>query len=445
MQYMDDLRKSARHPFRQLDYGMVGLILTLIATPAAAQSACPDPATLTRGMDEPLATVRYLADDALEGRLAGSPGERCAGDYIAGVFKRLGLEPAGVDGFFQVMPLASTLNPHAPPGDGRNVIGILRGSDPVLRREIVVIGAHYDHLGHGGFNSLAPDEEGAIHNGADDNASGVSAMLDVARRIAAGPRPARSVLFIAFTGEESGLLGSSYFASHPTVPSDTMVAMINLDMVGRLGDGQLIVSGVDTAEQWRALLEPAAAALDVELAMQGQGYGPSDHTSFYLHDIPVLHFFTNVHGDYHRPSDDWDRIDGLGVDRVAAIVTDVARGVADRRPRLTLVRGAGEPPPPAGSANASRGYGAYLGSVPDFTPVERGVKLSGVSPGSPAEAAGLEAGDIIIGLAGSDVADLQAMTDVLREHAPGDEVEVVFIRDGAQMNVKVKLGSRAAR
>jgi Peptidase family M28/PDZ domain len=426
----------------------VGTFLTAIAAivavarPASAQT-CPDAAALTTGLKLPMAAVRFLADDALEGRLAGSAGERCAGDYIAATFRRLGLEPAGVAGtYFQSLPLASILNPHSAAGTGRNVVAVVAGADPQLRREAIVVGAHYDHLGHGGPGSLAPDQPGAIHNGADDNASGVGTMLRVAQRLAAGPAPARTVVFIAFTGEESGLLGSEYFASHFTIPADTMVAMINMDMVGRLGTGNLIINGVDTAEEWRTLLDQATAKAGVKASLSGEGYGPSDHTSFYTRDIPVLHFFTNVHADYHRPTDDWQKIDREGMEKVAAIVFDVTSNVANRRPVLTLVRGAGHPPAPEGEA--TRGYGAYLGSVPDFTPVERGVKLSGVSPGSPAEKAGIRAGDILIGLGEFEVTDLQAMTDALRAHKSGDEVEIRLLRDGQPVTVKVTLGSRSS-
>lgn len=419
-------------------------IAAVIAPAHLAAQACPDPAALTRGFTQPLAAVRYLADDAMAGRQAGSAGERCAGDYIARTFRELGLRPGGTaDSFFQSVPLANILNPHVT-GEGRNVIGILPGGDPELRREFVIVGAHYDHLGTGGPGSLAPDRPGEIHNGADDNASGVAALLRIAQRLTDGPRPARSVLFVAFTGEESGLIGSARFAADATIPKEAMVGMLNLDMVGRLGAQPLIVYGVATAEEWNVILDPAAARAGIKLATRGEGYGPSDHTSFYSRDIPVLHFFTNVHGDYHRPSDDWDRIDAQGLDRVAALVADVAAGVANRRPALTLLRGAGEPPRPA-EPGARRGYGAYLGSVPDFTPVERGVKLSGVSPGSPAERAAIRAGDVIVGLGRFDVTDLQALTDALTAHRPGDEVEVRLVRDRTQLTVRVTLGSRSAR
>jgi hypothetical protein len=390
-------------------------------------------------MAEPLATVRFLADDALEGRLAGSPGERCAGDFIAARFRQLGLEGAGPDGsYFQPVPLASAINPHGTGGTGRNVAALIEGADPRLRDEYVVIGAHYDHLGRGGFGSLAPDQPHAIHNGADDNASGVAALLYAAASLSQGPRPARSVLFIAFTGEESGLLGSAHFTRQPAVPLGRMKAMLNMDMVGRLGAGPLIVYGVETAGEWRALLEARAREAGVTLALRGEGYGPSDHTSFYSNDVPVLHFFTNTHADYHKPTDDWEQVDARGLERVAQLVTGMTRSLAAPATVITLRRGAGEPPRSAGGS----GYGAYLGTVPDFAPVERGVLLGGVTAGSPGDRAGLRKGDILIRLGGKDVKDLEGFTEALRAHRPGDEVEVVVLRAGREVAVRAVLGRR---
>jgi hypothetical protein len=415
--------------------------MMMTPTTAVAQT-CPQPSVLTARLTLPMSAVRYLADDALGGRLAGSDGERCAGEYVAGEMQRIGLRAGGTDGtFFQSLPLASVLNPHAAGGTGRNVIGTLEGADPVLKSDWVVIGAHYDHLGEGGAGSLAPGDR-AVHNGADDNASGVAAMLQAAERIAAGPRPARSVAFMAFTGEESGLLGSAYFMANPTTGQDRIVAMLNLDMVGRLGAGPLIVYGVGTAEEWNALLAPAAERAGVTVATRTEGYGPSDHTSFYSKDVPVLHFFTNTHADYHRPGDDWEKIDARGLSSVSAIVADMATAVANRRPALTLQRGAGEPPRPA---SASAGYGAWLGSVPDFTPVERGVKLSGVTAGSPAAIGGILAGDVVLKIGTHDVGDLQGMTDALRAYKPGETVDVHVDRAGKRLVMQVTLGDRAKR
>ena len=417
---------------------MLGAVLVLALAPLNVEAqTCPPSAVLTKNLRLPMAAVRFLADDELEGRRAGTAGEQCAGEYIAHEFARIGLRPAGDQTFFQSLSLASTLNPHESGGTGRNVIAALDGADDSLRREWIVIGAHYDHLGYGGSGSLAQTK--AIHNGADDNASGVAVMLRAAETLAAGPRPARSVLFVAFTGEELGLLGSAYFVSHPTIDG-TLVGMINLDMVGRLGKGPLITYGVDTAEEWKSLLDPAAARAGVTLAIQGEGYGPSDHTSFYLKDVPVLHFFTNTHGDYHRPTDDWQRIDGPGMEKVATLVRDVTTAIANRKPTaLTLRRGAGTPP----AASNQMGTGStYLGSIPDFTPVDRGVKISGATAGSPAATAGLRGGDVIVGLGTENVPDLQGLTDALRAHKPGQTVDLRILRDGKEVVLKVTLGSR---
>ena len=421
------------------------LVLVVSAAPAqpagqsvaqpAGSTSCPV-APVVASLD-PDRVGRYLADDALEGRLAGSPGEHCAGAFIARQFEFLGLEPAGDDGtYFQALPLASSINPHAPSGTGRNVAALLRGYDPDREEEVVIVGAHYDHLGRGPFGSLEP-ESGEVHNGADDNASGVAALLEAADLLASGPRPARSILFLAFTGEEFGLLGSNHYVNHPTLPLERTVAMLNLDMVGRLRDGGLIVYGVDPAAEWEELVAAAAAHEGVKVAFNGSGYGPSDHTSFYAQDIPVLHFFTNVHSDYHKPSDDWSAIDTAGLNDVAALVADVAGRVAERPARLTLQR-TEAPPPPRGEG----GYGAYLGTVPDFAPVDFGVRLSGVRAGSPAEQAGMRKGDVLIRLDGQEIADLYAFTDALRAHAPGDTVGIVVLREGEEVPLVAVLGSR---
>ena len=411
--------------------------LAALAPVAGAAQACPDPAAITAGVARPLAAVRYLADDALEGRLAGSPGERCAGDYIAAEFRRLGLEPTGDSGtYFQAIPLASALDPHAPGGTGRNVLARLPGADPALAGEVVIVGAHYDHLGHGGRFSMATGDS-SVHNGADDNASGVAALLEIAGLLARGPRPARTVLFMAFSGEEMGLLGSAAYTRAPVVPLERTRAMLNLDMVGRLRDQPLIVYGVETADEWRDAVGRAAAAEGVEVRMGGDGFGASDHAAFYVRDIPVLHFFTNVHDDYHRPTDDWQKIDAAGITKVAAVVAAVARDVAGRPAALTLRRA----PPPA-PRGVGGGYGAYLGSIPDFTPVPFGVKLSGVRAGSPAEQAGLKAGDVIIGFDEEPITDLQAMTDALRARKPGDAVRIKIQRGDQEMVLNAVLGTR---
>ena len=407
--------------------------------PPVTLGACPafDPDDAAADLAD--FTGRYLADDALEGRLAGGPGAACAAEYLAWTFRRLGLAPAGEDGYFQDVPLASVVNPHAPGGTGRNVLGILRGTDRRLAGEYLVIGAHFDHLGLGGMNSLEPDAA-AIHNGADDNASGVAALVAVAEKLAVGPRPRRPVVFMAFTGEESGLLGSMHWTKNPTVPLEDVVAMINMDMVGRLAENGLVVYGTGTAAEWEGLVEPALADHGVaEFSYVPEGYGASDQTAFYMNDIPVLHFFTNTHSDYHRPSDDWDRIDVAGIHTVADVVASLARTVGTGE-RMAVIPDVGKPQP--SDASASPGYGAYLGSIPDFSPVEYGVLLGGVREGSPADQAGLTKGDIIVSLGGMETADLYGLTDALRAHKPGDTVVIEWLRDGERMRGEATLVAR---
>lgn len=413
---------------------LLGLVLAAPA-PLAAQRAAP-----SRLQTD----ISYLASDEMEGRRIGSTGAGKAADWLAGRFEELGLRKApGLSSWFQDF----TVSPDAPAVrgtsfagvTGRNVVGILPGRDPTLAGQYIVIGAHYDHLGLGGPGSLDPDSVGVPHNGADDNASGVVALLDAARRLALRP-PARSVLFLAFSGEEEGLLGSSAWVKAPAVPNDSVVAMLNFDMVGRLRDDRLIVYGVETATEWRALLDSLNATARFQLSAQGDGYGPSDHTSFTIAKRPVLHFFTGTHEDYHRTTDDWPRINLEGIERVAEFASNLVWSVGNRGTGLTFV----DLPPPAAPAGGSRssGYGAYLGSIPDMSENPGGVRLSGTRAGSPAEQAGLKAGDILIRIGTFDVPDLQGMTEALRAHKPGDEVEVVFRRDGQEMKTTVVLGRR---
>ncbi|HEX9895318.1 MAG TPA: M28 family peptidase [Gemmatimonadales bacterium] len=392
------------------------------------------------------ADVSYLADDRLAGRRIGSPGADSAAAYVARRFSALGLKPAPrLGGWLQ----AFTVSPDAPAAHGSdvggktgsNVIGVLPGRDPALAEEYVVIGAHYDHLGLGGRGSLDPDSVGVPHNGADDNASGVAALLEVARRLALTP-PARSVLFLAFSGEELGLLGSTYYVKNPVVPNERVVAMFNFDMVGRLRDGKLIADGVETATEFRALLDSLNITARFALTAKGGGYGPSDHTAFTVVNRPVLHFWTGTHEDYHRTTDDSPRINFPGIERIAGFAAELTRAVGNRGAGLTFV----ESTPPAAPSGSSRtsGYGAYLGTVPDMSDNPGGVQLSGVRAGSPAEKAGLKGGDIIVRIGPHEVPDLQAMTDALRAQAPGDVVDITFRRNGELLTVKVTLGQRGA-
>ncbi|HSW30676.1 MAG TPA: M28 family peptidase [Longimicrobiales bacterium] len=569
-------------------------LLAALAAPASAQTAaCPDATRLKAGIQGPLAHVRYLADDALEGREVGTRGADCAAEYIAGAFRSLGLEPAGNGGsWFQTFPvpagaalgdenklemsgipqapgkdwtplgfsaskeITSSLaygghglsrpgspddafthmdvigkilvvewgDPDSPSGggmradphfkatvaagrnaaglvvlvpegmplprpdheirkamdvpvlaaggalaaklredaragreltvrtdvrpvtaDAKNVVAVLPGTDPALRGEHVIVGAHYDHLGMGGEGSLDPDAR-AVHNGADDNASGTAGVLDIARRLVEGPRPARSVLFIAFTGEEKGLWGSARFVAEPTVDLGKAVAMMNLDMIGRLAENTVTVYGTGTAQEWESVANAANAKLatPLKLAFAPDGYGPSDQASFVASGIPVLHFFTNTHTDYHRPGDDWEKIDGDGLERISEVVTGITRTLAGTpgavATNLTRIRQE-RPAAPAGG-DASRGYGPYFGTIPDMTPRDFGLRITGVREGSPAERAGLQAGDVIVEFDGKAVADIYAYTYALRDKKPGHAVKVVVERDSVRLTFNAVLGER---
>jgi hypothetical protein len=329
--------------------------------------------------------------------------------------------------------------------DARNVVARLPGTSPTLAREHIVVGAHYDHLGLGGEGSLAPDET-AVHNGADDNASGTAALLEIAEDLLADTGPDRSVLFIAFTGEERGLWGSAHFVAEPTVDLESVVAMLNLDMVGRVVDDQITVFGVGTAAEWDDVIDEANAGLDqpLQVAKAPDGYGPSDHSSFYGQGIPVLHFFSNTHEDYHRPSDDWEKINGPGLERVSELAARITRRIAaggEGRVALTVIEQA-RPAPAAPASSSTSGYGPYLGTIPDMTPRDFGVRLTGVREGSPADVAGIRGGDVVVEFEGDPVADIYAYTYALQAHSAGDEVTIVVERDGERVTVVATLGER---
>ena len=322
------------------------------------------------------------------------------------------------------------------------MIGLLPGRDPVLRNEAVIVGAHYDHLGLGGFGSLDPDSTGKVHNGADDNASGAAMLIQIAARLAAAP-PARTVVFIAFSGEELGLLGSSHYVQEPIYPLATTVAMINLDMVGRLRQGRLIVYGSQTAKEFPALLDSLNWYAGFDLKAQGDGYGPSDQSPFYAAGRPVLHLFTDLHEDYHRTTDDWQKINLDGFKRVTDFAVGVVTALANRPGPLTFVASATARRRRAPARRSGTpGYGAYLGTVPDMTDSPGGVRLAGVRAGSPAEKAGLRGDDIITRIGDAEIADLQAMTDALRSHQPGDTVDIVVRRGDQVTTVRATLGTR---
>ena len=387
--------------------------------------------------------IGYLAADAREGRGVGTAGLDAAAEYVAREFARIGLSQPWPDGYFQVFAIDSTAPAAAHAGIGnatvKNVVGILPGRGP-LAGEVVVLGAHYDHLGRGGagVGSLDADSTGVIHNGADDNASGTAALLEAARLLRGrlhGDR--RTVVFVAFTAEELGLLGSSYYVQHPVRPHDSTVAMINFDMVGRLRDGKLLALGAETAEEFPALLDSLNAGYGFDLRASGDGWGRSDHASFYGEKVPVVHFFTDTHEEYHRVSDDAETINARGVARIASYAAELTTALATREDGLTYVS-IDRPPPMTG------GSGAALGTIPDMSgaPEGGGVRLTGVRENGPAAAAGIQGGDVILRIGEHDVTDLYAMTGALAAYEPGDVVDVVVRRGEELLTLTVTLGRR---
>ncbi len=327
-----------------------------------------------------------------------------------------------------------------------NVIGRLDPAGTPIDDRVVVVGAHYDHLGRGGPGSLAPDSH-EIHNGADDNASGVAGILEAARLLAARRSElARPVVFVAFSGEERGVLGSTFLNRHPPagLEAGNIVAMVNLDMVGRLRQRDLTVFGVATAKEWKSIVDDECRRAGLSCREQGEGYGPSDQTPFYAAGVPVLHLFTGTHEQYHRPSDDADLLNDTGGAEVAAVAADLALA-ADRAPHgLSLERSASGPP----VAGDSRSFGASLGTIPDYAgPGEgkTGVLLAGVRADGPAEQAGMRRGDILVGLAGEEIRDINDFMYILRKAHPHEHAEAVVVRDGEKITLDVVFGESHRR
>lgn len=314
----------------------------------------------------------------------------------------------------------------------KNVIGVLEGEGP-LADETIVVGAHYDHVGMGGDGSLAPGVI-EVHNGADDNGSGTVALIEIARQLAARKEPLpRRVVFIAFTAEEKGLIGSAKYVEKPLFPLEKTVAMFNMDMVGRLREDKLTVFGVGTAPTFKDVVTRLGEADGFKLSLKPEGFGPSDQSSFYAKKIPVLHFFTNTHSDYHRPGDDWEKINFQGIRRIANLFRDVVIHTAEtqKRPEYLEV---------AAKADIQRqGSRPYFGSIPDFSGEGEGYAISGVSPKSPAAKGGLKGGDHIVQFGESKIANLNDFDLALRNFSAGDEVDVTVLRDGQRVKLKVTL------
>ena len=450
------MRRSSPRP-RRRPISRLALALLLPVLGVACRSAARGPAEAHTDADRIRSDIAYLADDRLEGRGTGTAGNDSAAAWLArrhaalrlvpiiydpsGACRPAGVAEARCTTYLQHFIANGAELAHAGKPDGvptQNVVAMIPGRDTALALENVVIGAHFDHLGRSIDGALDPEAGNAIRNGADDNASGTAAILELARRIAAHPTR-RTIIIVHFSGEELGLLGSQWFVEHSPVPLTSIDAMLNFDMVGRLRKDRLIVYGLGTATELPALVDAANLAPKLDLQKQDDGFGPSDHSSFYAKGIPVLHFFTDLHEDYHRATDDIEKIDARGEVRVVDLAERIARAIADRPARLTPVRVA----PKQVMSSQREGSNVYLGTIPDMaaggTP---GLRLTGVRAGSPADKAGLKAGDVIVLFGGREVRDLYTYSDALYAHHPGEEVEIVYVRAGTQHSTTVTLGIR---
>ena len=370
--------------------------------------------------------VSILAADSLNGRKTGSEGERIAAEYIAKRFEELKLQPKGTDGFFQKFTFKASKNPHQEAEftseindstqTAQNVIAFLNNN----AENTVVIGAHYDHLGMGGKSSLFREGE-AIHNGADDNASGVAMMLHLADSLQTKGAPKNNnYLFIAFSGEEEGLLGSNYFVKNPTVDTKKVTYMLNMDMVGRLNaEKTLAVYGVGTSPILKQTVH--ANAGELKISENESGVGPSDHTSFYLADIPVLHFFTGQHEDYHKPSDDTEKVNFEGMEIVSNYIFSIIKDL-DSQPKLPFRKTKNE-------SEVVPDFKVTLGVVPDYLFSGKGMRIDGVSEDRPAQKAGLRKGDIVVKMGEHEVTDMMSYMKSLSKFEKGQTTMVTVKRN----------------
>mgnify|MGYP003640893717 FL=1 len=378
------------------------------------------------------ADVTFLSDDALEGRQTGTKGEKAAAEYIAKRLENLGLEGKGTNEYFQVFSFKPKTNPHqkvnytVKDGDstitGTNVLGFINNN----AKNTIVIGAHYDHLGYGAEGSLYRGEK-AIHNGADDNASGVAVMLNLAEKLK-GNNTNNNYLFMAFSGEEMGLLGSNYFVKNATIDTEKINYMINMDMVGRLkADSTLAVYGVGTSPILKQTLKAHNSSF--KLIQKESGIGPSDHTSFYNADIPVLHFFTGQHEDYHKPSDDFEKLNYKGMQTISNYIFEVITDL-DNNGKLPFRKTKNE------SEETPR-FKVGLGVIPDYLFDGKGMRIDGISEDKPAQKAGLQKGDIVVKLGDSAVVDMMSYMRVLATFEKGNTTKVIVDRKGDMVEAEI--------
>ncbi|MFV1959716.1 MAG: M20/M25/M40 family metallo-hydrolase, partial [Planctomycetota bacterium] len=385
-----------------------------------------------------LGHVEVLAGDAMEGRGVGTAGIEKAAAHVQEAFEAAGLEPAGDDGtFFQRFTVPG--GPDGKPARLENVVGVLRGTEKAWAGESVVLGAHYDHLGYG-WPDVREGCKGRIHNGADDNASGVAVLIEVARVLARQAPPRRSIVFVAFSGEEWGLKGSQHYVSAAKRwPVAKVLAMVNVDTVGRLGEQKLLVLGTKTAREWPPILMGVGYTTGVEATAVPEDPEGSDQVSFVAAGVPAVQLFTGGHGDYHRPTDDVERIDAGGLVKVATFAREVVEYLAGRGRPMTKPGQAPAAPRPGRGGHGRR---VTVGTVPAFDFPGPGVKVASIVDGSPADAAGLRAGDVVLAVDGEPTKDLRVYEDVLRKYGPGDVIRIRVRRGEEELEVPVTLKAR---
>lgn len=409
---------------RQIKFTLVLLSLVLL-------SSCKTEATKEISIKE---DVAELSSDPYEGRETGTKGEQAAATYISKRFEQLGLEPKGTEGFYQMFRFKPKTDPHSEVSyttmaedstiTGTNILGYIDNK----AKNTIIIGAHYDHLGFGSDGSLYRGEDKAIHNGADDNASGVAVMLNLVSKLK-NVNKGNNYLFMAFSGEEMGLLGSNYFVKNPTLDIKNVNYMINMDMVGRLkADSTLAVYGVGTSPRLKQTLN--ATNKRFKLIENESGVGPSDHTSFYLNDLPVLHFFTGQHEDYHKPSDDSEKLNFEGMEAISDYIFDVISDL-DKAGKLAFRKTKNE------SEETPR-FRVGLGVIPDYLYDGKGMRIDGISEDKPAQKAGLLKGDIVLKLGDSTIVDMMSYMRALSVFDEGDATKVIVDRNGEKIEMDLK-------
>ena len=371
------------------------------------------------------ADITILSSDEMEGRLIGSKGEKLASDYISKRFNELGLKGINYsDSYLQPFNVKPKVNPHSIIKDtstitGHNVIGFLDNE----ATKTVIIGAHYDHLGYGEMGgSLFASDTKEIHNGADDNSSGIAAMLAIAERVKFKKLKTYNYLFLGFSGEEEGLWGSNYYSKNPTIDLKNVAFMINMDMVGRLDEEKRIaIHGTGTAPIWDTVIDSVLVS-DFQIKKHASGVGPSDHTSFYINDVPVLHFFTGQHADYHKPSDDADLINYTGLEMLVDYIEELLLIMNDKpAPVFTKTKD---------ESTKAPSFKVTLGVIPDYLYNEAGMRIDGVNEGKPASNAGLIKGDIVKKMENIEIIDMMTYMLALSKFEKGQTIKITIERNG---------------